>query len=131
MISSLGNVEYREGLGRLATGQGERCGAPFERGDTLLEHVLSRVLNAGVNVAELGERKQIRGMLGAVKNVGRGLVDRHGTRLGGRVGTGEARVYLLGFKLPLAGLGHDSSFARFTRTLRRPPAPVERECRTT
>ena len=40
----------------------ERAGAALERGDALLDDVLGRVLDARVDVAELGEREQVRGV---------------------------------------------------------------------
>ena len=58
----------------------------LERGDALLEHVVGRVHDAGVDVAELFQREQVRRMLCALKLVRGRLVDRHRDRTGRRVG---------------------------------------------
>ena len=60
----------------------ERRDAAFERRDALLEHVLRRVHDAGVDVAEFLQAEQVRGVLGAVELVGRGLIDRHRDGIG-------------------------------------------------
>ena len=83
-----------------AAGQDEGSCAPLERGETLLEDVLRRVLDAGVDVAELGQGEQVLGVLSIVEDVGRCLVDRRGAGVGDRVGLG-ARVDLLGLELPV------------------------------
>ena len=57
--------------------------AAFERGDALLEDVGRRVHDAGVDVAELLKPEEAGGVVGVVEDVRRGLVDRHGARLGG------------------------------------------------
>ena len=54
--------------------------AAFERGDALLEDVVRRVHDAGVDVAELLQPEEIGGVVGVLEDVGRGLVDRHGAR---------------------------------------------------
>ena len=54
----------------------------FQRRDALLEDVGGRVHDAGVDVAELLQGEQPRGVVGVVEHVRRGLVDRHGARLG-------------------------------------------------
>ncbi len=71
-----------EGFGGLPRGQRQPRNAAFERGDALLEHVGGRVHDPGVDVAELLQGKQSRGVVGIVEHVGRGLVNRHGARLG-------------------------------------------------
>ena len=59
--------------------------AALERGDALLEHVRGRVHDPGVDVPELLEPEQARGVRGVVEHVaGRG-VDRHRARVRGRV----------------------------------------------
>ena len=67
----------RKGRGRLTAGERQRRRAALERRDALFEHVVGRVHDAGVDVAELLEREQIRGVLGALELIGGGLVDRH------------------------------------------------------
>ena len=59
---------------------------PFERGEALLDDGLRRVLDAGVDVAELGQGEEVLRVLGVVEDVGGGLVDRRGARVGDGVG---------------------------------------------
>ena len=78
--------QQRGGDGRLAAGEGQARRAAVERRQTLLEHVVGRVHQPRVDVAELLQREQIRRVVGVVEDVARGGVDRHGARGGGRVG---------------------------------------------
>ena len=57
----------------------------LERRDPLLEHVVGRVHDAGIDVAELLQREQARGVGGVVELVAGGLIDRDGDGLGRRV----------------------------------------------
>ena len=108
VVAGLRDVQDREGRRRLAARQQEGAGAALERGDALLDHCLGRVHDPGVDVAELGEREQVLRVVRAVEHVGGGLVDRDGSRVGGRVGLG-ARVHLLGLELPVLLLAHGCS----------------------
>jgi hypothetical protein len=60
--------------------------APFERGHPLLEHGGGRVADARVDVAVLLQLEKLRGLIGAVEDVGGRLVNRHGARAGLGVG---------------------------------------------
>ena len=91
----------REGRGRLAARERQRRDPAFERGDALLQDVGGRIHDAGIDVAELLERKQVGGVLGALELIGSGLIDRH--RDGARRGiSAPAGVKREGFRL----LGH-------------------------
>ncbi|MBG9886966.1 hypothetical protein ABE10_10490, partial [Bacillus toyonensis] len=70
VVACLGDVQDREGRRRLPAGEDEGAGAALERGEALLEHILRRVLDAGVDVAELGECEEVRGVVGVVEDVG-------------------------------------------------------------
>ena len=83
MVAGLGEVEQGERLGGLAAGDQQRADAALERGDALLDRGLRRVHDPGVDVAELLEREQVRGVVGVVEGVGGGLVDRQGPGVGG------------------------------------------------
>ena len=74
------------GDGRLPGRHGQRAGPAFDRGDALLEDVGGRIHQARVDVPEFLQREQIGGVLGALEDVRRRLVDRHGARAGGRIG---------------------------------------------
>ena len=72
----------------------QRRDAALERGEALLQHVVRRVHDAGVDVAQFLEREQVGGVLG-VELVGRGLVDRHrdGPWLGRRASRRAGRAF--------------------------------------
>ena len=59
--------------------------AAVQRGDALLQHVVGRVHDAGVDVCRVRQAKQVRGVLGIAELVAGRLVDRNGDRVGGRI----------------------------------------------
>jgi uncharacterized circularly permuted ATP-grasp superfamily protein len=61
----------------------------------LLDDILRRVLDAGVDVAELGQREEVRGVVGVVEHVRRGLVDRRRASLGDGIGAAPAWICLV------------------------------------
>jgi hypothetical protein len=69
VVARLGDVQHGERLGGLARGDEEGAGAPFERGDALLDDGLGRVHDARVDVAELGEREEVLRVLRVVEHV--------------------------------------------------------------
>ena len=95
VVAGGGEVEDRERLGGLTGGQEQRRHAALERGDALLDHVLGRVHDAGVDVARLGEAEQRGGVVGAVERVRGGLVDRQRPRVGGASGVWPAWICLV------------------------------------
>lgn len=109
VVAGLGDVEDREGLGGLAGGDQERADAALEGGDALLDRVLRGVHDPRVDVAELFEGKEIRGVVGVLEDVGRGLVDREGPSAGGGVRL-LADVDLAGLEGPVGGVAHDDDF---------------------
>jgi hypothetical protein len=60
--------------------------AAFHLGDARFQHGRRRVHDAGIDVAGHLQVEQVGAVLGIVEGIGRGLVDRHRRRLGGRVG---------------------------------------------
>ena len=80
------------------------AGPAFERRDALLDDRLGRVLDAVVDVAELGEGEQVLRVLGGVEDVRGRLVDGGRPRVGHGVG-GCTGVDLLGLEVP-GVLGH-------------------------
>ena len=82
---------------RLTRGQRQPGRPALEGGGTLLEHVVGRVHDARIDVAQLLQREQIARVLGVAELVGRRLIDRHRDRAGGRVGT-PAGMQKHGFK---------------------------------
>ena len=74
-----------EELRRLSAGHRQARDAVFERRDALLQHVRRRVHDARIDVAELLQREQLRGVLGILENERGGLVDRHRAGAGGGI----------------------------------------------
>ena len=129
VVAGLGDVEERERLRRLAAGHQQGGDAALEGSDAVLDHGLGRVHDAGVDVAELLEPEQVRGVRGVVERVRRGLVDRQGAGVGRAVrrlagvdllrleGPGVAHGISLGGRAVAAGLGmrkgvSDQGYAR-------------------
>ena len=82
--------------------------AAFEGGDALLKDVGGGVHDARVDVAELLEPEETGGVIGIVKDIRRGLVNRHRARLGGGIdllagmnGQGCKVMFLLGVVVAL------------------------------
>ena len=57
-----------------------RHATPFKRIDPRFERSLRRVHDARIDVADLGEREQVRGMFGVAELVRSRLIDRHSPR---------------------------------------------------
>ena len=96
----LGEVEQRDRLRGLTARGAERADAALERGEAVLEHGLGRVHDPRVDVAELGEPEERRGVLGVAEHERGRLVDRDGPGARGRVGLG-AGVDLTGLESPV------------------------------
>ena len=83
----------------------DRADAGFERGEPLLEHRRRGVGNARVDVAGAFQIEQRRGVIGILKHVGRGLIDRN--RAGAGCGVRAlAGVQAQGFESRRLGCGH-------------------------
>ena len=108
VVAGLGDVEQRERRRRPARWRppAPRCRPRARR--RAARHVLRRVHDARVDVAELGEREEVCGVLAVAEHVGRRLVDRHRAGAGRRVGA-RAGVDLLGLEAPGCGVGHAPS----------------------
>ena len=78
VVARLRNILHGIGARGLAGRDGKRCRAAFHRCNALLQHIAGRVHDAGVDVAKLSQREQVRGVLGVPELEGRRLVDRHG-----------------------------------------------------
>jgi hypothetical protein len=87
VVAGLGDVEDRQRLGRLAAAHEQRADAALEARDALLDDVVRRVHQPGVDVAELLQPEQRRGVVGVLEDVRRRLVDRQ--RPGAVVGSGD------------------------------------------
>ena len=82
LVAGAGQGLDGERLGGLAGCDGERGRSALQRSDALLQHVGGGVHQAGVDVAELLEAEEARRVVGIVEDVGGGLVDGHGARVG-------------------------------------------------
>ncbi len=112
VITGAGDIENGEGFRRLTRGQQQCRHTAFEGGDPLLDRVLGGVHDPGVDIAGLGQPEQCCRVVGVAEGVGRGLVDRQRTGVGGAVGN-LADVDLFGLEAPvlrrvglLDGVGH-------------------------
>ena len=128
----LGHVQQRQRLRRLPGRGQQRADAALQRREPLLDHVGGRVHDPGVDVAELLQGEEVRGVVGVVEDVRRGLVDRQRPGSGGGVRL-LAGVDLTGLEGPtLAHVGQRSParrrnaqyLSRQSRSRRRPD-----ECR--
>jgi len=84
--AAIGEIDDREMQRGLAGRDRERADAAFEFGDALLENGGGRIGNPAVAVAFRLEVEQGSTVIGTVKGVGGGLVDRNSDRFGGRIG---------------------------------------------
>ena len=100
----LGQVEQRDGLGRLAAGHRQRRHAALQGRHPLLEDGLGGVHDAGVDVPQFLQPEQGGGVGGVPEGVAGGLVDGNGPGPGGGVGNSSG-MDLAGFESPI---GHGS-----------------------
>ena len=77
LVSGFQEGEDGDRFGRLSRTCCQRPDAPLERRQTLLEDVVRWVHDARVNVAELLQAEEIRGVLGVVEDERARLIDRH------------------------------------------------------
>ncbi|OIQ75475.1 hypothetical protein GALL_428610 [mine drainage metagenome] len=108
MIARVQQCRDRQMQRRHAARRADRADAAFQRREPFLEHRRGRVGNPGIDVPSAFQIEQRRGMLGILKDVGSGLIDRdctsarHGIRMlagmeaqgvkGGRLGCGHAEL---------------------------------------
>ena len=71
------HILYRIGHCRRPGRRGDRSRSSFQGSHTFLEDLHSRIGQTGINIAFFPEGEPIRRMFRIMKNVGRGLVDRH------------------------------------------------------
>ena len=79
--------------------------AAFQRGQPLFQHRRGRIRNPCIDVAGAFEIEQRRGVIGILKDVRGGLIDRHRARAGDGVGM-LAGVQAEGFESGRLGCGH-------------------------
>ena len=75
-------VKYRTGTGC----DPETGGTSLKGSHPLLEHIGGGVHQAGIDIAQFAQPKEIGSMLGVVEDKGTGLVNGYGAGIGGRVG---------------------------------------------
>ena len=85
-VARLREVQDGERLRGLAGRRRDRRDAPLERREAALEDVGRGVHEARVDVSELAQAEEARGVLRPVEDVRRRRVDRHGPRVRGGVG---------------------------------------------
>lgn len=99
VVAGLGERAEGEELRGLPAAGGDTADRTLEAGDPLLERRHGRVPDPAVDVAVLLQREQVRRVGRVLEDEARGLVDRHGTRTGRRVGR-SARVQCAGPETP-------------------------------
>ena len=80
-------LEHQE-LRRVARGGGERGAPAFQARHPLLQHRDGGIVQSVIDVTEVVQVEQRRGVVGVVEHIGRGLVDRRDPRAGGGIGGG-------------------------------------------
>jgi hypothetical protein len=94
-IQGSGGDDFVAGAGKRGKGErfrglpgshGEGGGSAFERCNALLEDVGGGVHDPRIDIAEFLEGEEARRVIGAVEDVGGGLVNGHGSRAGGGIG---------------------------------------------
>lgn len=98
MVTGLGEGLQGIGDGGGARGDGEASNAALERSDTVLEDALGGVGQTAVDVTGVGKTKAVGGVLGVAEHIARGLIDRHSTGVGCRIGALLANVQLQGIE---------------------------------
>ena len=74
------------GDGGRAGGDGQGSGAALQSGQAFLQNVLGGVRQSAVDIAGVCEAEAVRRVLAVMENVRGGLIDRHRSGIGGRVG---------------------------------------------
>ena len=77
---------------------GQRSDTTLQSGNSLFQHILSRVSQAAVDVACIGQPEASGGVCGIVKHIGSGLVNGNGSGIGGGVSLLLTNMKLQGFK---------------------------------
>ena len=100
------------GNGSSTRRDGKARHAALERGDTILKDALSRIGQAPVNVAGIGQAKAIGSMLGVAEDIARGLINGHSASIGCGIGAFLANMQLKGIEAKgmlgvVDKLGHD------------------------
>ena len=98
VVTSLGKCLQGIGDGSGTGGDGKTGHATLERGDTVLEDALGGVGQTAVDVTGVGKTKAVGGVLGVAEHIARGLIDRHSTGVGCRIGALLANVQLQGIE---------------------------------
>jgi hypothetical protein len=86
MVACIAQCENCLCLRGMTRACGQRRHAAFERSNALFKHIGGRVHQAGVDVSQLFEREQIRGVFRALELIARCLIQRHGAAARGGVG---------------------------------------------
>ena len=85
VVPGLNDVLECIGDGRCSAGHGQSCYAPLECCHAILEDALRGVGEAAVDVAGIAQTEAVGSVLRVVEHIARGLVDGHGTCVGGGV----------------------------------------------
>lgn len=78
VITGLAEIEDGIGDGSLPARVSESATPAFESGDPGLQNIVSRIVEAGINVAQLFQPEEVGGVFGIPEDKAGGLVDRQG-----------------------------------------------------
>ena len=96
MVASLHDVLQGVGDGSGTAGHGQSGHAALKGCHAVFEHALGGVGQTAVDVAGIAQTEAVGGMLGVAEHVAGGLIDGHGTGIGGGVGLFLAHMQLQG-----------------------------------
>ena len=94
--------KQRHDLRGMTGGAADGARTALHRGDARLQRGDGRIGQARIDIADFLQAKKPRGMAGILKDIGCGLIDRHLTRAGGRIGR-RPGVDGGGVKTPVVG----------------------------
>src|SRR5262249_1117470 len=100
---------HHDDLGVVAGRNCQTRGAAFERSNTLLQHRVGRVADAGIDVAEGLQAEQRGGVVDVLEHEGGRLIDWRCARTGGRIGLGAGMDRERGKAWDAVGHGRSSS----------------------
>ena len=99
MVAGLCDVLQGIGDGGSTAGHSQSGHSALEGSHTLFEHALRGVGETSVDVSGIAQTEAVGSMLGVAEDVAGGLIDGHGTGIGGRIGLLLAYMQLQGLEV--------------------------------
>jgi len=86
ILAGMGDGQDRSGDSSLSAGKGQAGRSAVQSSQAFFQHIVGGVHQAGVDIAELLQGEEVRGVVGVFEYVAGGGVDGHGPGGSGRVG---------------------------------------------